>query len=183
MQPCVNLQETCHGLLICTTCLFFFLFFFPQVCFTLTVNKPPIYPWKYGDFFSTACWITNEGKFSLKIEPENIHLISDTTHLSLKAADGLLWCLGFFHTVSFFSSGHYSSLASGETMENNHNPGFESTGLAYINIDGNLACFLCLQCFREFYCSPVSLLRQYLWVGRPVYSMNKEQQWMAVRFC
>lgn len=81
-----------------------------------------------------------------------------------------------FHTVSFFSSGDYSSLASGETMENNHNPSCESTGLAYINIDGNLACFLCLQRFREFYCSPVSLLRQYLWVVRPVYSMNKEQQ-------
>ena len=83
----------------------------------------------------------------------------------------------FFLTVSFFSSQDYSILASGETMENNPSPGSESTGLACINIDGHLACFLCLQCFREFYCSPVSLLRQYLWVGRPVYSVNKEQQW------
>uniref|UniRef100_A0A672Z0C5 Glucocorticoid induced 1 n=1 Tax=Sphaeramia orbicularis TaxID=375764 RepID=A0A672Z0C5_9TELE len=48
------------------------------------------------------------------------------------------------------------ALASGETMENNHNPSSESTGLACINIDGNLACFLCLQCFREFYCSSVT---------------------------
>lgn len=150
-----------------------------HICFCPAVNKPPIYPWKCGDFF-TACWMSCEGKFllkfNLKIFPFNI------THSTfpLKSADGLLWCLGFFHTVSFFSSGDYSSLASGETMENNHNPSSESTGLAYINIDGNLACFLCLQCFREFYCSPVSLLRQYLWVGRPVYSVNKEQQWMAV---
>lgn len=64
----------------------------------------------------------------------------------------------------FFLLGGFCGLACGATMEKNHNPCSERTGLAWINIDGNLACFLCLQCFREFYCSSVSLLRQYvLW--------------------
>lgn len=84
--------------------------------------------------------------------------------------------LASFTWLLLFSPRDYSTLASAETVENNHNPSSECTGSAYINIDGNLACFLCPQCFREFYCSPVSLLRQYLWVGRPVCSMDKEQQ-------
>lgn len=80
-------------------------------------------------------------------------------------------------TLSFFLLGEFSGLACGATVENNHKPCSEGTGLACINIDGNLACFLCLQCFREFYCS---LLRQYVWLGRPVCSLNKEQQWTAL---
>lgn len=175
MQPCENLQETI--LLWFTDLDHVFVFTFASA---LQLINHPFIPWICRDFF-TACRIARWRKVLIKIQPENIPFnVTYTTHLSLKSADGLLWCLGFFHTVSFFSSGDYSSLASGETMENNHNPGSESTGLACINIDGNLAWFLCLQCFREFYCSPVSLLRQYLWVGRPVYSMNKEQQWPAM---
>lgn len=174
MQACENLQETV--LLWFTNLGHMFVFTFTS---DLQLINHPFIPGNVETFCSlpNAQW----RKVLIKIQPENIPFnITDTPYLSLKSADGLLWCLGFFHTVSFFSSGDYSSLASGETMENNHNPRSESTGLAYINIDGNLACFLCLQCFREFYCSPVSLLRQYLWVGRPVYSMNKEQLWMAV---
>lgn len=175
MQSCENLQETLLLWLTDSDHMFVFTFAFA----VLVINHPFI-PCKCRDFFTqlVECpW----RKAPIKIQPVNIPLVSHTPILSpLKSADGLLWCLGFFNIVSFFSSGDYSSLASGEMMENNHNPSSESTGLAYINIDGNLACFLCLQCFREFYCSPVSLLRQYLWVGRPVYSIDKEQQWMAV---
>lgn len=121
--------------------------FAPHVCVHIriwsTVNKPPLYPWKCGDFFA-ACQMPSEGKFLLKINLKLLLLISQTPLAwnSLKSPDGLLWCLAFFHTVSFLSSEDYSSLASGEKMENNHYPRSESTGLAYINIDGNLACFL-----------------------------------------
>lgn len=141
------------------------------ICFYSTVNKPLIYP---STAFPRIALFQSNLKIFLNIPqiPQFIY--------SYNQQMGRFEVLASFTHFPFFSSGgDYTGLESGETVENNHNPSSEGSGLAWINIDGNLACFLCLKCFREFYCSPGSLLRQYLWVGRPVYAMNKEQQWTA----
>lgn len=123
-------------------------------------------------------------KVLVKFKPENSSFnVSQSLTLlwNQRTCTVLIWCLAFFLPFLFL----IRRWASDKVMENNYNPDSESTDLPYINIDRNLACFLCLQCFRGFYCSPVSLLRQYLWVGRSVCSTvwtQNNYEWLCSWF-
>lgn len=139
MQVCENLQET--ALLWFTDMRHMFMFTFTS---DLQLINHLFIPGSVDFFFFASCEMPSEGKFLLKINLKMLLLISQTplSWIPWNQQMGCFDVLPSFIQFLFFSSEDYFSLASGEKMENNHYPRSESSGLAYINIDGNLACFL-----------------------------------------